>query len=105
MEIREQILYRLSWCGALTKLLLKGSCSTYHTSRGFSCMANTLPHWIPHWVSGMILLASAGSGACARDEAHQWTRSTEFEEMAFTETIDSKIRIHVNAPRDEKGNA
>jgi hypothetical protein len=68
-------------------------------------MANTLPHWIHHWVAGMILLASAGSHACASDEAHQWTRSTEFEEMAFTETIDSKIRIHVNAPFDQKDDA
>ncbi|HVT30162.1 MAG TPA: hypothetical protein VHE81_19275, partial [Lacipirellulaceae bacterium] len=32
-----------------------------------------------------------------------WTRSTKFAETSFTATLADKIRIHVNAPVDEKG--
>jgi hypothetical protein len=32
-----------------------------------------------------------------------WRRSTEFKEASFTATVDPRIRIHVNAPLDEKG--
>jgi hypothetical protein len=65
-------------------------------------MANSLPRWIRSCIKGMFLVGVTGFLARA-DVSHPWTHSPEFEETSFTETIDSKIRIHVNAPLDDKG--
>ena len=51
----------------------------------------------------MILFATIESRALAESETHPWTRSTQFNEASFTETIDGKIRVHVNAPLDDNG--
>jgi hypothetical protein len=65
-------------------------------------MANSLPRWIRSCINGMILISVTGFLARA-DIPHPWTRSTEFEEASFTETNSSNVRIHVNAPLDDKG--
>lgn len=39
----------------------------------------------------------------AAEAVHSWTTHPEFGEASFTETIADKIRIHVNAPLDDKG--
>ena len=65
-------------------------------------MAISLPDWIRLWFAGVTLIALTGPFARA-DESLPWTRSKQFEETNFTATVDSKIRIHVNAPLDAKG--
>jgi hypothetical protein len=51
-----------------------------------------------------LLFISAGASiATAADDTLPWTGSHEFEEASFTKTLDSKVRIHVNAPLDSNG--
>jgi hypothetical protein len=61
----------------------------------------------PIWARVAFICLFAGmrpdSVASAKETSHNWVRSAQFDETTFTETLDSKIRIHVNAPLDEKG--
>ena len=66
-------------------------------------MTKTPPLWFCLSFAALVLVALAGSLAQAKEESYPWTRSTEFAEKSFTATDESKIRIHVNAPLDEKG--
>ena len=66
-------------------------------------MAKSVPTWLKFSINGLMLFTVVAMRARADDEANPWTRSTQFAETSFTKTIDSKIRIHVNAPLDENG--
>jgi len=66
-------------------------------------MAKTLPRWIQFWIATLIIATMSSLPAWSEDEAHVWQRSAQFEETFFTATIESKVRIHVNAPLDENG--
>src|SRR4051794_24868067 len=68
-------------------------------------MAQMRPNWIYAIVSSLLFAANIEPRALAESETHAWTRSTEFNEASFTETIDGKIRVYVNAPLDDNGNA
>jgi hypothetical protein len=67
-------------------------------------MAKSLPPWFQFSIYVLILGAYAASQASADGGAYPWTRSSQFAETSFTTTLDSNIRIHVNAPLDDKGN-
>jgi hypothetical protein len=52
---------------------------------------------------GLIVVAAAPSiGTTAEDES-PWRRSPWFEETSYTATIESNVRMHVNAPLDADG--
>ncbi len=51
----------------------------------------------------LLFVALTQSVAYAVDATLPWTRSTEFAETSFTATLEGGIRIHVNAPLDDKG--
>src|SRR3954465_2065206 len=65
-------------------------------------MINARPRLIHLLVAGLISLALRDSLGFAADQLPDWTRSAQFAETSFTVTLESKIRIHVNAPLDEK---
>jgi hypothetical protein len=50
-----------------------------------------------------LLIVFSALPACAREGALPWTRSPWFDEQSFTTTVEPKVRIHVNAPLDERG--
>ena len=68
-------------------------------------MAKALPNWINLIVIVFVLFTTIESHAMAENEAppnaHPWTRSAQFDEVSFTETVAGNIRIHVNAPFDK----
>ena len=66
-------------------------------------MARTLPNWIRATVSASFFSWPSNRPRWQKAKTHTWTRSTQFDETSFTETIDGKIRIHVNAPLDDNG--
>src|SRR5262245_1894895 len=68
-------------------------------------MVKSHPRWIRPLFQCFVLVALLGTQAKAKEPAHTWTRSKEFDETSFTETLDSKVRIHVNAPLDAAGQA
>ncbi|HEX5472536.1 MAG TPA: hypothetical protein VFW73_11650, partial [Lacipirellulaceae bacterium] len=51
----------------------------------------------------LLLIAFAQWVSYAVGATPRWTRSAEFPETSFTATIEAGIRIHVNAPLDDKG--
>ncbi len=51
----------------------------------------------------LVLATACRFSAAAETQSLPWQRSPEFEEQSFTTTVEPKIRIHVNAPLDEKG--
>jgi hypothetical protein len=55
------------------------------------------------WLVALVYIAPGASVAAALDDTPPWTRSHEFQEASFTKTLDSKVRIHVNAPLDPNG--
>jgi hypothetical protein len=66
-------------------------------------MTDSLPRWFWIWAQTAMLIATLPPLVRAADEASKWTRSPQFDETSRTQTIDGKIRLYVNAPRDDKG--
>lgn len=66
-------------------------------------MAKLLPPWFRFLIFTLLLASTAAAQANAESGDYAWTRSIQFDETSFTTTIDSNIRIHVNAPLDDNG--
>src|SRR5262245_23647564 len=61
-------------------------------------------HFLPVF-SAALFVSLATTPASSADEPLPWLRSPWFDELSFTSSPEPKMRMHVNAPVDEKGGA